>query len=303
MKRYDNTYLPGLSYLSPTRISKLRECEARYAFSYGPEKLREPGSEATAMGAAFAAALEMGDEDVLLDEYYALRPPLDGFTDEKAWNDTGYRHLALLQTAYAAYRRRFIENLNREATVFSPIGDGRYLQVRLDGVNAEAGYIVEDKLRSGTASRSELCAIEATMGHQITAEIFSWWKVSGNILPVQLRVIKKPDPRKLRALEPGSDELGEFLDDHFAKESTIAVYHGERTVAELSRFYDQLHRDSRVALSLETMRHGLTPTRNTASCHNYGRTCPFLDRCQSGDWPSPKRNNDEDDDDFIDPFL
>lgn len=282
-------YVTGLPYVSPSRLSTLQGCERRFAYQYVDGK-REGGTEATAMGAAFAVGLETHDPNRMMEEYRALRPE-DPFMDPDLYKEIGIANEWLLIKAFNGYEDRFGLALTREVTYLTAIeenayfwgGDG-YLQCRVDGIEDGDTALIEDKLRSGTAMRPEALAVEVGMGFQLSAEIWSHEKATGNRLPVHFRCIKKPNPRELRTAIK-LDTVGEFLDTHFSMDKTWQTFEVTRTDQQLHDFERDLRSLSRRALHI-TESTGYRPEespRNTGHCFSYGRACPFIDRCTASD--------------------
>lgn len=298
-------YLDGIKHVSPSQLSKFRECEQRWYHTH-VDKEREPGTEATAMGAGFAVALETGNVTAGIAEYNASRPAPDSFTDEEA--DYRLRVIAFetIATAFLLYGERFSDpNMEREATFVTRLPlHGRdepwTMQVRLDGY-LRGQYIVEDKLRSGSSLQPERVENEVRQGEQITAEVWSVWKKSGDIIPVKLRCLRKPDQRKVKTV--ATEDLPAFIAEQFERDNAVEEYECVRTLDQLVAFEKRLVQQAiRIealtpqseptgfakAVAAEVDRAGgvrytkpvSVPTRNTDACHNYGRSCPFLARCQ-----------------------
>ena len=304
-------YLDGIKHVSPSQLSKLRECEQRW-FNTTILKEREPGTEATAMGAGFAVALETDNVSAGILEYHASRPAPDSFTDEEA--DARLRVIAVetIRAAFLLYRERFVDptTLEREATFVTRLPlHGRdepwTMQVRLDGF-LKKQYVVEDKLRSGSSLQPEKVENEVRQGEQITAEIWSVWKKTGHLVPVKLRCLRKPDQRKIKTVDTA--DLPEFIAEQFARDNAVEEYECVRTEDQLRAFEkrlvqqairvealtpgpERIHGAAEVGglaagslidrgLLVPIVKRGAVPTRNTDACHSYGRACPFLARCQ-----------------------
>lgn len=295
-------YLDGIKHVSPSQLSKFRECEQRWYHTH-VDKEREPGTEATAMGAGFAVALEVDSYVAGINEYNANRPAPDSFTDPEA--DERLKRIAHLtiRAAFVAYNNRFDDDLmEREATFVTRLPlHGRdepwTMQVRLDGY-LRGQYIVEDKLRSGSSLQPEKIENEVRQGEQITAEVWSVWKKSGDIIPVKLRCLRKPDQRKIKTV--ATEDLPAFIAEQFERDNAVEEYECVRTEEQLVAFEKRLVQQAiriealtpqpepvAMAKALEVvsgfspmLKPLAVPTRNTDACHNYGRSCPFLARCQ-----------------------
>lgn len=274
--------IEGIKHVSPTQLSLHRMCEQRWHGVY-VGKEREPGTEATAMGAGFAAALEMG-LDMGLAEYFQSRPVPDSFTDEEAYERLARVGELTIRHAVARYTDRFNEpTLEREVSFLTLLPlQGRHvpwaMQVRLDGLDLGQGYIVEDKLRAGASLQPEKIENEVRQGEQITAEVWSVWKKTGEILPVKLRCVRKPDQRKLKST--ATEDLDAFIGEQFERENVIEEYECVRTSEQLQAFQRRLtDQTGRIEWLASPTGHG-SPLRNTDACHSFGRACPFLGRCQ-----------------------
>ena len=296
-------YLDGIKHVSPSQLSKFRECEQRWYHTH-VDKEREPGTEATAMGAGFAVALETDNIHAGYAEYKASRPAPDSFTDAEADHRLSQIAMLTMREAFKLYTDRFDDGeMEREATFVTRLPlHGRdepwTMQVRLDGY-LKGQYIVEDKLRSGSSLQPEKIENEVRQGEQITAEIWSVWKKSGDIIPVKLRCLRKPDQRKIKTVP--TDELPAFIAEQFDRDNAVEEYECVRTEEQLVAFEKRLVQQairiealtpqpepsafSRAATEAVSgfspmLKPLAVPTRNTDACHNYGRSCPFLARCQ-----------------------
>ena len=276
--------LVGISYMSPSQASTLTLCERKWWHKY-VEGLTEPSSEPLAMGGGLAEAHEFGIE-AGITEYHKRRPEADPlFDDPDARLRDGVAGEAIIRAAFAGYTARYLQqdteaNLVREIPYLVAIpGSTRFLQCRVDGV-ADT-YLVEDKLRAGGSLREADLTNERTQGRQLTAEIYCRWRASGELLPIYLRCMKKPDPRKVKAAwaEGGVDAVIAHVDEHFAQDSSFIQLRADRTVEQLERFEEEM-RD--MCRRVDELDHDGEPRgqRNQDACHSYGRPCPALAQCQ-----------------------
>ena len=179
---------PGLTHLSPSGGSVLQACEQQYVYRYGKRGMRDPSTQATALGSGFAWALETGSVDAGIREYLANRPPVDPVFDDPAVIERAeVVARAMITHAYAAYVQRFGpgHDIEREVTYIvrlpaptprareisrytggpldpAPLAaySPRLLQVRVDGA-IDGVTLVEDKLRSSTTLRPDAIENEA----------------------------------------------------------------------------------------------------------------------------------------------
>ena len=282
--------LVNVPYLSPSQSSTLTLCERRWWHKYVAGMEEDP-TEALAMGGGLAEAHEFGIERGI-EEYHKRRPVPDPiFTAPDADQRDMVAAEAIIRTAYAGYVARYGEpdarqNLQREVPYLVSIeGASRFLQVRVDGVGDD--YLVEDKLRSGTSMREEALTNERKQGRQLTAEIYVAWRATkGELRPVKLRCMKKPDPRTIKAAwkdapdaTAGAVAIQELVLDHFHKDGSWVELLAERTVDQLHAFEEEVRAISARLddLDFEDRPRGI---RNTDACRAYGRPCPALGLCQ-----------------------
>lgn len=282
--------LVGIDHLSPSGTATLQECEQKYVGKYGPLKIREPGTEATAIGSGFAHALEYGSLDAGLQEYERQRPERDPVLDDPETRcRAGIVGRMTIKHAHRIYLERFdcSPAIERERTYLVTLpGTGRVLQVRVDGYCETGGYLVEDKLRSGSSLQAPAIENEQRQGRQLTAEIYAHWRETGDIIPVRYRLLRKPDPRKLKKL--AVDEIDGVIGEHFdTHEKACDELIVERTEWQLRRWeYEQSALAARASLLLggadvNPFSSHPSPVRNTSACHAYGRECPQLAHCQA----------------------
>mgnify|MGYP000907561655 CR=1 FL=1 len=275
--------LVDVSYISPSQASTLTLCERRWWHKY-VDGMEEDPTEALAMGGGLAEAHEFGIERGI-EEYHVRRPVPDPvFTDPDADLRDMVAAEEIIRAAHAGYLLRYgagdrRANLVREVPYLVRIeGAARFLQVRVDGV-ADT-YLVEDKLRSGTSMREEALTNERMQGRQLTAEIYVAWRATGELRPVKLRCMKKPDPRTLRAAwkDAGAADIAALVSDHFAKDSSWVELPAERTLEQLDAFEEEVRDlcDRLDKLDFDDRPRGI---RNTDACRAYGRACPALELC------------------------
>lgn len=270
--------LTDIKYVSPSQLGTLGLCPRRWWWRY-VAGLRSEGTEATAMGGGFATALEFGDVERGIAEYHERRPQPDDWTDPAV----DARHIAVadatIRAAFEGYLSRWPdEGVEREVTYLTDLDQPRILQARLDGVAPTC--IIEDKLRSGTSMRSDAIENEVRQGRQLTAEAYSVWRATGELLPVHLRCVKKTDPRKWRSADPA--EIPAIIGDHFAGDGVFHEFIATRTVEDFKRFEDEA---AQMIALIESMDDEDRPLghRNLDACHAYGRPCEALARCQGTD--------------------
>lgn len=271
--------LAGIDHLSPSGASTLDQCERRYWWRY-KQGLKDPGTEATAMGHGLAAALEFGSLERGLADYHAARPQADGWTDPAMYEREGWAGEATITEAHMGYRLRHPDppGFIREQTYLVAVpGEGRVVQARVDGCMPKL-YLVEDKLRSASSMRADALENEVRMGRQLTAEIWAHRACTGEHLPAYLRVTKKCDPRKWKKLET-REQVAEVIAEHFASDGVFNEFEATRTEQQLDDFQAEFADDLRRA---DQLLDSPTPAgrRSEKSCHMYGRTCPALAVCQ-----------------------
>lgn len=266
----------GLRYLSPSGAGLLIRCPRRWWWSY-VGGVKDGPTEATAMGSGFAEALEAGDLAAGIAAYRLHRPQLDPLLGDPEADELARQQAeAIITHAFRGYVQRWPDPVGtrREVTFILDMPDAsRHLLVRADGVTDLFG--IEDKLRSGAAMRAEAVANEAAQGLQLTAEAYCMWRESGQIRPVQLRCVKKPDPRKLR----NNEAWGLEVRAHFERDDAYQEWTAHRTREQLESFEREFVRLSALADSVEV---GSEPSgwRNLEVCHSFGRSCPALGHCQ-----------------------
>jgi hypothetical protein len=270
-------HLSGLEHLSPSGAAVLVDCERKYWFRYEHGIGTDERSEPLAMGGGLAAALEHGNLEQGLAEYRGRRPVADGWTDPVAYERDGWIGEAVITKAYDGYMIRYPEIVEREVTHFCRLPrTQRLLQVRVDAVGD--GYLVEDKLRSGSSLRAELVENEVRMGRQITAEIYGHFRASYEIWPLRLRCTKKPDPRPLKKATT-EDEVRSLVAEHFSKDGVFLEFEARRTLRQLVEFEAEFAALARRADDLLASDEP-AGVRNPGACVAYGRTCPALAACQ-----------------------
>lgn len=269
--------LVDIDYISPSQANTLIGCERKWWHKY-VGGMKEPSTEPLAMGGGFATALEMGSLEAGLVEYMDRRPVCDEWMDPVVYERQEWIGRATIKYAFEGYQLRWLDiDVQREVTYlvdlpYSP----RKLQVRIDGVAPQ--YLIEDKLRSGTAMRGDLIENEVRQGLQLTAEIYVRWRQTGDIVPAHLRCMKKCDPRKLKDCAT-YEEVDEVIGAHFETESSFQEFIATRTRDQL----DEFQRDitglcQRIeALDFDDQPHG---SKNTSNCMAFGRPCPALNLCQ-----------------------
>lgn len=276
-----SVHLAGINHLSPSGASVLVDCERKFWWTYTHDMGRDERSEPLALGSGMATALEFDNIDRGVAEYRAKRPLLDGWTDPDEWERTGEIGAAIVQEAYAGYLRTFPgeSSVKREQTYLcslDPDVTDRVLQVRVDGL-VPGITLIEDKLRGASSMRAEAIENEVRQGRQITAEIYGHWRTHDEILPVNLRCVKKPDPRKLKGKDTG--EAIDVVVQHFMDGAAFHEFTCTRTRDQLLDFETEF-----IALAArgeELMYHEVpVGARNTDACHKYGRVCPALSHCQ-----------------------
>jgi hypothetical protein len=246
--------------------------------------MREDSTEALAMGGGLAEAHEFGLEAGLA-EYHARRPEADPvFSDPALDRRDAAIGVAIIAAAFHGYCTRYAvpdaqQNLQREVPYLVHVdGATRFLQVRVDGVGDE--YLVEDKLRAASSMREDALTNERMHGRQLTAETYAVWRETGELRPVKLRCMKKPDPRALRAAwaDGGEDAVTQVVVDHFDKGASWVELLAERTTDQMLAFEDEL-RD--ISARIDDLDHPEYPRgiRNTDACRAYGRACPALELC------------------------
>lgn len=284
--------LAGVDHLSPSGAAKLIDCERAYWWRYARGLGRDERTEALAMGGGLATALELGNLDEGLAEYYRRRPLADDFTDPVKRIREGWIADATIRHAFAGYTLRYPDppNLIREETYLCTLpGVDRLLQVRVDGV-VPGEYLVEDKLRSASSMRAEAIENERLQGDQLTAEIYGHWRATKGeeLLPIRFRNTKKIDPRKVKNLETQA-EVEEAMAAHFAGEvffewevtrTEAQLEQFEQEFADLARRSTEILDGGKLVFTREQVDPGPFGRRNTKSCHMYGRTCPALAHCQ-----------------------
>lgn len=265
-------------YISPSAMSTLTLCERRWWHSY-VQGMKDGSTEATATGHGFAAALEFGDYKRGLKDYLEARPQPDGWTDPDADARAIMAATWTIYHAYEGYTARWPDvDVQREVTYLTNIGADRLLQVRVDGVAPT--HLIEDKLRSGSSMRAADIENEVRQGRQLTAEVYSHYRKTGELLPVHLRCMKKCDPRKWKTAP--LDEVPGIIAAHFEQESSFREFVVTKTDEDMKNLEREL-RDAvdRVRLlDYEDYPRGL---RNTGACHAFGRPCPALHICQGAD--------------------
>jgi hypothetical protein len=270
-------HIAGLDHLSPSGASVLVDCERRYWHRYHDGLGKDERSEPLAMGGGLAAALEFNSNARGIEEYLARRPVADGWTDPIAYEREEWAAKATIRGAHLGYSTRYPEPVEREITYFCTLPNvDRLLQVRVDGVGD--GYLVEDKLRSGSSMRADTIENEVRQGRQITAEVYGHWRTTGDILPVKLRCTRKCDPRKWKKLETAL-EVAAVIGEHFDSEGVFNEFTCTRTREQLVEFEAEF---AALAVRAEALLKSDTPigARNTGACHAYGRSCPALAICQ-----------------------
>ena len=277
--------MDGIPYLSPSQMAKFTSCERAWWFSR--HGLREGTSEPLAMGGGFAAALEYVSLGRGLTEYGLRRPDPDGWTDEEMDVRAFTIGESIITHAFAGYTSRWPDPVDcvREETYLlnMPYAEG-HLQVRVDGV-VPGHHLIEDKLRGGTAMRGDAIENEVRQGRQLTAEAYAHWRVTGDLLPVHLRCVRKPDPRPLKTCE--LDEIDGIVEAHFEKEIAFQEFVASRTVDQLREFEGEFGDLDRRAAGIGS---SSVPAgaKNEQSCHLYGRACPAIGYCQSmATWGPP----------------
>lgn len=290
--------LVGVDYLSPSAAAKLTQCQRRWWWHY-IGGLREGSTEALAMGGGFAHALEFDSVEAGITEYHARRAPSDILDDPARRNLEAWVAEATIREAFVGYQFRYADadranRLEREVThIVDMPGAARLLQVRNDGVGDL--YLVEDKLRSGSAMQPAKLENEVRQGRQLTAEIYAVWRDTGELRPVQLRCVKKCDPRKWKSLTD-RDEVEAVIRDHFQSEAAFVVLEATRTLEQVKEFEREF---AYLATLADALAESGEPTgaRNDGACFDYGRVCPALAHCQGQrshhDLLSPTTNNQE----------
>lgn len=258
----------GIVYLSPSQLRTLTLCERKWALG-----VPEPTTEALAMGAGFAMALDRGIEHGIT-AYLESRPQPDEFTDPDVDERARLIGCATVRHAAECYMARVGgERIEREVTYLTQIpGTESLFQVRIDGVGEH--YLVEDKLRSGAAMRPDLIENEIRQGSQLLAEVWVHRRVTGQNLPVRLRNVKKCDPRKLKTV--GLDEIDGIVAEHFQGESVFDERDAYFDADRLDGFANELVSAAQRARLLGPA----SALRNTEACFTYGRPCAALSRCQ-----------------------
>lgn len=278
--------LVGIDHLSPSGANTLMSCERQFVARYGPETFNDPPTEATAIGGGFAHALEFGSLEQGLAEYQRRRPVVDPvFSDEVAAERNAEKARAIITHAYHAYMERWgadEPNVEREvASIVTLPGCRRVLQVRVDGFNKAGGFLVEDKLRSASTLQKDKLENEIQQGKQLSAEIYAHWRKTGDIIPIDFRNLRKPDPRTLNGPKDNPvplEDIDGIVAAHFQKEVAIQPHWVRRTLDELMLWEGEM---VELAQKAERLLAGnQKPIRNPDACHAYGRECPLLGQCQ-----------------------
>jgi hypothetical protein len=267
----------GISYLSPSQAATLTQCERRWWWER--QGLKDAPTEAMAMGTGLATALEHTSLERGLLAYQDARPDIDLFIDPEIRSRDSLVARATIREAYDGYVTRWdAPGAQREVTYvvdLDPRETSRLLQVRIDGVTPT--HLIEDKLRSGSSVRAEDLENEVRQGRQLTAEIYVHHRVTGDLLPVRLRCVKKIDPRKVKHLRLAED-IDATIGEHFTADNVFQEFEATRTLEQLEQFEDEM-----VNMALradDLMGPGPNGQRNTRACHMFGRACPALAHCQ-----------------------
>lgn len=265
-----------IPYVSPSALSTLTTCERQWWWSYVMGR-KSPPTEATAMGHGFATALEHGDLGRGIEDYYAVRPQPDDWTDPEVDARHAEAARATIKHAYRGYTTRWPDaDTTREVTYLVDVEDcERVLQVRVDGVTPT--HLIEDKLRAGSSLRSDDITNEVMQGRQLTAEVYAHWRKTGEIVPVHLRCMKKCDPRKWRTIPQA--EIDAVIGEHFEAPGAFNEYIATRTYEQLKTFETEL-KDAITRVGMLDFDDRPRGVRNTSACHLYGRPCPALSECQ-----------------------